>query len=244
MNELHRLDQLLVAKKLVNSRQRAEVLIREGGVTVDGKIIDKPGKKFDLEAMISLIREPMPWVSRAALKILAAIDHWKLETSIHSKTCMDVGASTGGFTQVLLEKGATKVFALDTGHGQLVQIIAEDDRVVNLEKHNIRNTPFEEIGKVDFIVVDVSFISLTLVLPELLKFRNTHTPVLALVKPQFEVGPAALGRNGIVQKESDRLKALETVKKTALTLGYTIQGTIDSPISGGDGNREFLIYLT
>lgn len=244
MNELHRLDQLLVAKKLVNSRQRAEVLIREGGVTVDGKIIDKPGKKFDLEAMISLIREPMPWVSRAALKLIAAIDHWNLSGQILSKTCLDVGASTGGFTQVLLEKGATKVFALDTGHGQLVQAIADDSRVVNLEKHNIRNTPFDAIGKVEFIVVDVSFISLNLVLPELLKFKGPDCRILALVKPQFEVGPAALGRNGIVQKESDRIKALETVKKTAKSLGYTLHGAIDSPISGGDGNREFLIYLT
>ncbi|MFM1932887.1 MAG: hypothetical protein RL226_2190 [Bacteroidota bacterium] len=243
MTELHRLDQLLVAKKLVNSRQRAEVLIKEGGVQVNGKIIDKPGRKFDLEADIALVMEPMQWVSRGALKLIAAIEAWRLADKIRGARCLDIGASTGGFTQVLLAYGAEQVVALDTGHGQLASVLANDPRVINLEKHNVRHTPTEVVGKAEVIVIDVSFISLCLVLPEVLRFMSEDACVIALVKPQFEVGPALLGRNGIVQRESDRYRALENVKKSAVNCGLKVVDAIDSPIKGGDGNREFLILL-
>lgn len=243
MTELHRLDQWLVALHLVSSRQRAEVLIKEGGVQVNGKVVTRPGKKFDETAHITLIKEPMRWVSRGALKLIAAIDRFNID--VHQRICLDVGASTGGFTEVLLDRGARKVFAVDTGTDQLAESLIVDDRVINLERQNIRTISNELINeKASLVVIDVSFISLKLVLPFIERFTTSHADIVALVKPQFEVGRAHLGKNGIVRDVTAREKALADIRAFSADIGYQLTGQIDSPITGGDGNHEYLIHLT
>ncbi len=242
MTELHRLDQWLVALHLVSSRQRAEVLIKEGGVSVNGQIIRRPGKKFDETAEISLVKEPLQWVSRGALKLHAALDRFGVDPS--GMRCLDVGASTGGFTEVLLKQGADFIIALDTGSGQLAETLRNDPRVLNLENVNIRYATNEEVGEpVDLIVVDVSFISLKLVLPEVKRFLKENGQIIALVKPQFEVGREQLGRNGIVRNVTAREKALGDIRNLANELDLRVAGQMDSPITGGDGNHEYLIHL-
>lgn len=242
MTELHRLDQWLVALQLVPSRQRAEVLIKEGGVQVNGKVITRPGKKFDDSADISLLKQPMHWVSRGALKLLSAIE--RFEPVLEGKRCLDIGASTGGFTQVLLDKGVDHVIALDAGSNQLAPILITDDRVTNIENQNIRHTSVDQIGGlVDFIVIDVSFISLKIVLPEAKRFLKENGQIIALVKPQFEVGKDAVGKKGIVRDVTLREKALSDIRKKSEELGFSVAGQIASPITGGDGNHEYLIYL-
>lgn len=242
MTELHRLDQWLVALHLVSSRQRAEVLIKEGGVAVNGQVVKRPGKKFDETADISLLKQPMQWVSRGALKLQAALDRFEVDPS--GMRCLDVGASTGGFTEVLLTRNAAFVVALDTGSGQLAEQLRSDKRVLNLENVNIRYASNEDIGEpVDLAVIDVSFISLKLVLPEVKKFLKPEGQVLALVKPQFEVGRDQLGKNGIVRNVTAREQALSDIRKLANDLSFRVAGQMDSPITGGDGNHEYLIHL-
>jgi 23S rRNA (cytidine1920-2'-O)/16S rRNA (cytidine1409-2'-O)-methyltransferase len=242
MTELHRLDQWLVALQMVSSRQRAEVLIKEGGVAVNGQVVKRPGKKFDETADISLLKDPMRWVSRGALKLIAALD--RFEVYPRGKRCLDVGASTGGFTEVLLSRDASFVVALDTGSGQLAESLRVHPRVRNLENVNIRHADTDSVGqKVDLVVIDVSFISLRLVLPEVKKFMTPNAEVVALVKPQFEVGKDQIGKNGIVRNVTAREQALIDIRRTAESLGFHVAGQIDSPITGGDGNHEYLIHL-
>lgn len=241
MNTL-RIDQWLVQRGLVASRERAGELIRKGGVQVNGKVITRPGVKFDESAQVDLLEAPFPWVSRGALKLLAAMEQFKV--SALDRICLDVGASTGGFTEVLLHDGAIKVFALDAGTDQLAERLRGDQRVISLEKQNIRTAPDDLLGeKVNLVVIDVSFISLKLILPELGRFLSPSADVIALVKPQFEVGPAHLGRGGIVRNEKRRTQAVNEVVAEAKNLGFTCAGSTVSPIEGGDGNIEFLIHL-
>lgn len=237
-----RLDQHLVNRGLVTSRERAGVLIRKGAVTVNGNVVDRPGKKFEGEPDIALLEAPMPWVSRGALKLSAALDRFDIRPG--GRTCLDIGASTGGFTEVLLSRGAEKVYALDAGTGQLAETLQNDPRVVSLEKQNIRTTPEDLIAdKVNLVVIDVFFISLTLVLPEVKRFLAPEAQIVALVKPQFEVGQAHVGKNGIVRNAKAREQALERVIAAAKVLGFGLIGRMESPLTGGDGNMEYLIAL-
>jgi 23S rRNA (cytidine1920-2'-O)/16S rRNA (cytidine1409-2'-O)-methyltransferase len=237
-----RIDQWLVQRGLVASRERAGELIRKGGVQVNGKVITKPGVKFDENAQVDLLEAPFPWVSRGALKLLSALEQFNI--SANDCTCLDVGASTGGFTEVLLHHGAKKVFALDAGTDQLAERLRSDARIVSLEKQNIRTAPDDLLGEaVSLVVIDVSFISLKLILPELGRFLSPSADVVALVKPQFEVGAAHLGRGGIVRNEKRRIQAVNDVVAEAKLLGFTCAASTVSPIEGGDGNIEYLIHL-
>lgn len=233
-----RLDKLLMQRGFASSRQRAVELIKNGSVVVDSKVIKKPGQKFPEEATLDLRAAEMPWVSRGAVKLEAALDHWQIDPS--GLTCLDVGASTGGFTELLLDRGAKKIYAVDTGSDQLAEKLRQDERVVNLEKTDIRFLKSIEISGVDLIVIDVSFISLELIFPALKLFCENHPDILCLVKPQFEVGRENVGKRGIVKNPQLHVKTIEKVKQLALDQNWQWQGHINSPISGGDGNVEFL----
>jgi 23S rRNA (cytidine1920-2'-O)/16S rRNA (cytidine1409-2'-O)-methyltransferase len=237
-----RLDQYLVRSGLVSSRERAGEMIRRGAVKANGVVVDRPGKKFDTEPAVELLEAPMPWVSRGALKLLAALDAFKVDVT--GRVCLDVGSSTGGFTEVLLDRGARKVFALDAGTDQLAERLRTDERVVSLEQQNIRTASDDLLGEpVALVVVDVSFISLKLILPELKRFTAPGADVIALVKPQFEVGPAGLNKHGVVKNEKLQQFALREVVANAENVGYRVAEPIESPVKGGDGNLEYLIHL-
>ncbi len=237
-----RLDKLLIQRELVTTRTRAEQIIREVGVKVDGKLVTKTGKKFPVDCVIEMIEEENPWVSRGAYKLVEAIKVWHPE--IAGKTFMDIGASTGGFTQVLIENGASKVFCVDVGTKQLHPKIAEDARTINLEKVHVRElTPRLITEDCDGCVIDVSFISLQKIFPFIHSFLKENAFVVALVKPQFEVGKKNIGKGGIVKDTKLFPELMETIKTAALANNLAYVAHIDSPILGGDGNREFLMYL-
>ncbi|MCV6637191.1 TlyA family RNA methyltransferase [Candidatus Albibeggiatoa sp. nov. NOAA] len=236
-----RLDKLLQHQNLASSRQRAQALIAEGQVWIDNQCVTKASKTFPETTQIEIRGETLQWVSRGGLKLEQAFNTWPLANPI---TCLDVGASTGGFTDVLLSLGANKVYAVDVGHEQLVEKLRQDDRVVNLEGMNIRQLDNNLIPEpIDFCCIDVSFISLTLVLPEIIHFLQSQANVVALVKPQFEVGQQGLGKKGVVKDEAQHQFALDKVRQCAENLGFEIKAQIDSPVLGGKGNKEFLLWL-
>lgn len=240
--EEERLDKILLQRKLVSTRTRAEQLIREVGVKVDGKLVTKTGKKFPIDCQIEMLEEEIPWVSRAALKLLQAIESWKPE--IQGKTFIDIGASTGGFTQVLLEHGAAKIYCVDVGKDQLHPKVKENPSVINLEKTHVReltNTAIPEL--VDGAVIDVSFISLHKVLPFIHPFISENGTVIALVKPQFEVGKENIAKGGIVKNKSLYPVVIDEIKQQAALNNLQYQAHMESPILGGDGNMEFLMLL-
>jgi 23S rRNA (cytidine1920-2'-O)/16S rRNA (cytidine1409-2'-O)-methyltransferase len=229
-------------RKLVSSRVRAEELISKFGVLVNGKLISKPGKKVPVDAEIQLISEEIPWVSKGALKLVAALDEWKFDCS--EKVFIDLGASTGGFTEVLLSKGAKKVFGVDVGSKQLHERIKADERVVNLEKTHARDLTEKQITEdVDGLVVDVSFISLEKVIPFVIRFLKPNADVVLLIKPQFELGRAFLSKGGIVKDVRQYPILLENIKEMCSRNQLEWKAYIDSPILGGDGNKEFLGYF-
>lgn len=237
-----RLDKILVQRGLVSTRVRAEKIIRETGVKVNGQLITKTGKKFPVDCTIEMLAEELPWVSRGAVKLLEAIDHWKPE--IKGGTFLDIGASTGGFTEVLLKNGASKVYCVDVGRDQLHPSLKDDTRVINLEKTHVRELTSKLIpDAVNGCVIDVSFISLTAVLPFIHPFILPGGFVIALVKPQFEVGKKNIGKGGIVRDKHLYPEVLETIRKVAAINQLQTIGHIDSPILGGDGNQEFLMWL-
>jgi 23S rRNA (cytidine1920-2'-O)/16S rRNA (cytidine1409-2'-O)-methyltransferase len=242
-----RLDRLLVDRGLVPSRERAQALILAGKVMVNEQKIEKSGEQIAEDAAIRLLGEDIPYVSRGGLKLEHGINHWHIKVT--GKTCIDVGASTGGFTDCLLQHGAASVVALDTGYGQMDFKLRQDSRVRLLEKTNARYVTREVIGVVaEIIVVDVSFISATLVLPpvvngafpENLRERSGRQ-IIVLVKPQFEAGREFVGKGGIVRDEAAQLESVEKVRRTLLQLGSSDLDFIDSPILGMEGNREFLL---
>lgn len=240
--EEERLDKILIQRNLVSTRVRAEKIIREVGVKVDGKLITKTGKKVPVNATIELIEEEIPWVSRGALKLLEAISIWK--PSIEGKVFLDIGASTGGFTEVLLSNGATKVYCVDVGHGQLHPRINDDERTVNLEKTHVRELTSREIPELaDGCVIDVSFISLEKVFPFIHSFLKEGAFVIALLKPQFEVGKENIAKGGIVKNKNLYSIVIEKIKQVGVMNNLTFIEQADSPILGGDGNKEFLIYF-
>lgn len=240
--EEERIDKIIMERALVSSRVRAEELIRKFGVLVNGKLISKPGKKVPVDAEIELISEEIPWVSKGALKLVAAIDEWSFDCT--EKVFIDLGASTGGFTEVLLSKGAKKVFGVDVGSNQMHERIKTDERVINLEKTHARDLTEKQITEeIDGLVVDVSFISLEKVIPFVIRFLKPNADVVLLIKPQFELGRAFLSKGGIVKDVRQYPILLETIKSMCERNQLEWQAYIDSPILGGDGNKEFLGYF-
>jgi 23S rRNA (cytidine1920-2'-O)/16S rRNA (cytidine1409-2'-O)-methyltransferase len=242
-----RLDKLLVDRGLTASRERAQALILAGKVLVNDQKLEKAGAQVDANATVRLLGDDLKYVSRGGLKLERAIEHWHIDVA--GKVCLDVGASTGGFTDCLLQHGAARVIAVDTGYGQMDFKLRQDPRVRLLEKLNARYLTDEVLGeKVDLIVVDVAFISATLVLPPAINAAFPQTEeqrrggqVIVLVKPQFEAGREFVGKGGIVRDEAPQLAAVEKVKRTLVELGCMRVDGIDSPILGAEGNREFLL---
>lgn len=237
-----RLDKVLMERGLVTSRTRGEELIKNGDVLVNGVAIDKPGKKIAVDATISLINEELPWVSRGALKLIKALDHWDI--SVEGLSFMDIGASTGGFTEVLLSRGAAHVTCIDVGHGQLHTRLTDNPKITNFEKTHVRELTTHHFPELqDGAVIDVSFISLEKVLPFIQSFLKEDALVVALIKPQFELERKLLNKHGIVRSSLSYPQVLENVKRFAADSHLITREIIESPIFGGDGNREFLIYL-
>lgn len=237
-----RLDKLLVDKGLVQSRERARALILAGEVLVNGRVVDKAGEMVDASAGISLKGKDIPYVSRGGLKLEKALDEFKIDVA--GKVAMDVGASTGGFTDCLLQRGAIKVYAIDVGYGQLDLKLRNDPRVVNIERQNIRYLEREIIPEpIDMATIDASFISLTKVIPKVLEFLKDNGELIALIKPQFEVGKGEVGKGGVVRDEAKQMAVVEKIKGFCEEMGLAVIGVIESPILGPKGNREFLIYL-
>jgi len=240
-----RLDELLVDQGHVATRSRARDAILRGLVRVNEAIVSKPGASVLVTAKLAIAPEAgTNYVSRGALKLIAALDHFGFDPA--SRTILDAGASTGGFTQVLLERGAARVIAVDVGHSQLHPKIAADPRVMSLEGQDIRTLDAARLGHpIDAVVVDVSFISLTKVLPHLMQLTQPRSWLAALIKPQFEVGRDAVGKGGIVRDAAARAQAIETLSHLVTsTPGWTLTGVIPSPIEGGSGNIEYLMGLT
>ncbi|WFU48308.1 TlyA family RNA methyltransferase [Sinorhizobium terangae] len=237
-----RLDQLLLNSGLVASRARARDAIQRGTVKVDGRTVTKPAASFVEGVAITIDDPAQAYVSRAALKLVAALDHFGLDPS--GQTCIDIGASTGGFTEVLLTRGARHVVAVDVGHGQMHPRIAEDPRVTNIEGLNARAMTMEDVGNhaITFVVSDVSFISLKLALPPALGMAETGAHCVLLVKPQFEAGREAISKAGLLKDpESAPAVAAELERWLVADMGWRSLGLIPSPIAGGDGNTEFLL---
>ncbi len=237
-----RLDKILVERGLVPSRERARALIMAGQVVVNDHAIDKAGAMVSLDAAIRLKGEDIPFVSRGGLKLAKALEHFAVNVS--GLVCIDVGASTGGFTDCLLQQGAAKVYAVDVGYGQLAWKLRTDQRVVNLEKTNIRYLEPDRLGDVpQMAVIDASFISLDKVLPNTLRLIAPDAEIVALIKPQFEVGRGEVGKGGVVRDEKKHEAVVEAVRETAISLALEVCGVVESPIQGPKGNREFLIHL-
>jgi 23S rRNA (cytidine1920-2'-O)/16S rRNA (cytidine1409-2'-O)-methyltransferase len=233
------LDELLVARGLAPSRSKAQQLAMAGQVLVEGQIVDKAGKRVPSNAAVE-VKNRLPYVSRGGLKLEAALDTFGLDPT--GQICADIGASTGGFTDCLLKRGAARVYAIDVGYGQLAWTLRTDPRVVVMEQVNVRF--LEELPEwVNLATIDVSFISLRLVLPCVAKLLIPTGQVVALIKPQFEVGKGSVGRGGVVRAPELHRAAIEGVMAKAEALGFTPAGIIRSPIRGPAGNVEFLAWL-
>jgi 23S rRNA (cytidine1920-2'-O)/16S rRNA (cytidine1409-2'-O)-methyltransferase len=247
-----RLDKLIWQRGLAPSRERAQALLLAGRVLVNEQKIDKSGASVDDEAVIRILGDDMPFVSRGGLKLAKALEHWHID--VRGKVCMDIGASTGGFTDCLLQSGAAQVIAVDTGYGQIDAKLRSDARVTLLEKTNARYLTPEQTWPdegarrpISFVAMDVSFISATLVLPAVVQTVQTSRDIggfelAVLVKPQFEVGREHVGKGGIVRDEASRQMAVDRVTAAVDKLGGVGIEVIDSPILGAEGNREFLLH--
>jgi 23S rRNA (cytidine1920-2'-O)/16S rRNA (cytidine1409-2'-O)-methyltransferase len=242
MTDMIRLDQLLIARGLFESRSRGRDAIQRGTVRVDGNVVTKAGMLTPPEAKITVDDPAQSYVSRAALKLIAALDHFEL--SPDGLDCLDIGASTGGFTQVLLERGATHVVAVDVGHDQMDRRLREDRRITNLEGLNARVLDADHLDErtIQAVVSDVSFISLKLAAPSALELAEAGSWCVLLVKPQFEAGRDNVGKGGMLKDPSSAPKIAEDLELWLNSLGgWQSLGVIPSPISGGDGNSEFLL---
>ena len=236
-----RLDKVLVTRGLAPSRERARSLILAGSVVVGDERQVKAGTLVRPDAAIRLTHDPQPYVSRGGLKIEKALDFFSIDPQ--GKVVMDVGASTGGFTDCLLQRGAQRVYAVDVGYGQLAWKLQQDPRVINLQRRNIRYLKWEEVGeKVDLVVVDTSFISLELVIPPILTFLKEGGGLLTLVKPQFEVGKGEVGKGGVVRDSKQHRQTVEKIEEFAIGKGLIPRGAMESPIRGPKGNREFFLF--
>ena len=246
-----RLDRLLVERGLASSRERAQALILAGRVLVDQQKVEKAGAAIPSDAVIRVLGNDLPYVSRGGLKLAAALAHWQID--VHERICMDVGASTGGFTDCLLQNGALQVIAIDTGYGQLDLKLRSDPRVRLLEKTNARYLTPAQLSPgdmprepIELVAMDVSFISATLVLPAVIECVKASGPtqfdLIVLVKPQFEVGRERVGKGGIVRDPEVQQSAVRKLYYAVQQLGGTQIESIESPILGGEGNREFLLH--
>ena len=237
-----RLDVLLVKRNLADSREKAKALIMSGIVYVNGQKEDKAGTTFDETAPIEVRGNTLKYVSRGGLKLEKAMTHFGVE--LKDKICMDVGASTGGFTDCMLQNGATKVYSVDVGHGQLAWKLRNDERVVCMEKTNIRYVTHENIpDEIGFSSIDVSFISLTKVLEPVRELLCPGGEVVALIKPQFEAGREQVGKKGVVRDKSVHLEVIKKVLEYALSIGFSVLNLEFSPIKGPEGNIEYLAHL-
>jgi 23S rRNA (cytidine1920-2'-O)/16S rRNA (cytidine1409-2'-O)-methyltransferase len=236
-----RLDQLLLDRKLAPSRERARALVIAGQVTVDGRTVTKAGTAVDDEADVALIAPDHPYVGRGGLKLAHALDTFQI--SVARRECLDIGASTGGFTDVMLQRGAARVVALDVGHGQLDWRLRQEARVVVLEHVNARTLTLDMLpGRVDLVTIDVSFISLARILPVVPPVLNPGADVVALVKPQFEAGRKEV-RKGIIRDAAVHARVLEEVAAVGAEVGLTRVASTSSPITGQKGNVEFLVHF-
>ncbi len=238
-----RLDIILVEKGFAQSRQRAQAIIMAGRVLVDDRPQDKPGTRVPGDSEIRIKGDDdCPFVSRGGLKILHGLEVFGMDVT--DMVCMDVGASTGGFTDCLVQRGAKKVYAVDVGYGQLAWKLRQDERVISIERTNIRHMPFDAVGEqVDLAVIDTSFISLRIVLPAVLKFLKKHAIILALIKPQFEVGKKNVGKGGVVRDSALHEEVVSDLTSFFSESGLDVKGIAPSPILGPKGNKEFLILL-
>ena len=237
-----RLDILLVNRNLAPSREKAKAIIMAGIVYVNGQKEDKPGAAFDMTADIQVRGSTLPYVSRGGLKLEKAVDCFGVE--LEGKICMDVGASTGGFTDCMLQNGAKKVYAVDVGHGQLDWKLRNDKRVVCMERTNIRYVTRDDVeDRMDFASIDVSFISLTKVLGPVKELLTESGRIVALIKPQFEAGREKVGKKGVVREKSTHLEVIQKIMDYGMELGFEILNLEYSPVKGPEGNIEYLIYL-
>lgn len=237
-----RLDVLVTERRLADSREKAKALIMAGNVFVNNEREDKAGSMFAEDVLIELHGMPMKYVSRGGFKLEKAID--TMGIMLEGAVCMDVGSSTGGFTDCMLQNGAVKVFAVDVGTNQLAWKLRSDERVVSMEKTNIRYVTPDMIGEsVDFVSIDVAFISLTMVLEPVFNIMKGGAQMVALVKPQFEAGREKVGKKGVVRERETHVEVIEKVAAFALSKGYRILGLDYSPIKGPEGNIEYLLHL-
>lgn len=237
-----RLDILIMEQGLAESREKAKALIMAGLVYVDHQKADKPGDSFSEDALLEVRGKGLQYVSRGGLKLEKAIKEFGLELS--GLTCMDIGASTGGFTDCMLQNGAEKVYSVDVGYGQLAWSLRTNPKVVNLERTNARYLTQEQIPEpIDFFSVDVSFISLTLILPALRELLREDGRAVCLIKPQFEAGREKVGKKGVVRDQSVHCEVIEKIMDFVLNSGYSVLGLTFSPVKGPEGNIEYLIYL-
>ncbi len=236
-----RLDKLLLLKNLASSRQKAQALIGAGQVKVNGQVMDKAGSQVPDDCHIE-IKERCPYVSRGGFKLAGGLDFFHIDPT--GLVCADVGASTGGFTDCLLQRGATKVYAIDVGYGQLDWKLRQDERVVVMERTNARYLKDDDIPEpIELAVIDASFISLKLLLPPLLPFFQDEPRILALIKPQFEVGRGKVGKGGVVRDQSLHDQVVGEISDFAASLNLASLGVTESSILGPKGNKEFLIFL-
>jgi 23S rRNA (cytidine1920-2'-O)/16S rRNA (cytidine1409-2'-O)-methyltransferase len=241
MSKKLRLDQLLVAKGLFGSREQAQRAVMAGEIKIGTRTAAKPSQLLDSDAAIA-VKPTRKYVGRGALKLEGALDHFRID--VHGKVALDIGASTGGFTDCLLQRGAAKVYAVDVGHGQLDWKLRNDPRVIVLEKLNARFLSSEHIPElVDVCVIDVSFISLTLILPNAFDLITPCGVILALIKPQFELQRADVGRGGVIRDPELQQKAQDKIVAFVTSLGHVVTGIVPSSIKGADGNQEFFACL-
>jgi 23S rRNA (cytidine1920-2'-O)/16S rRNA (cytidine1409-2'-O)-methyltransferase len=240
--EKKRIDILVVEQGLAKSRQQAQAFILAGKVSVNGSIVDKVGTKIPVRAALTICGNKMPYVSRGGVKLEAALNHFQLTVS--GLQCLDLGASTGGFTDCLLQRGASTVICVDVGYGQLDWKLRNDPRVTILERTNIRYLQPDALPyRVDLVTIDVSFISLRIVVPAVLKFLKSGGWIIALIKPQFEVGKGAVGKGGVIRDPRQHQTVVEDLSLFFQNLGLKVQGVVPSPILGPKGNKEFLMFL-
>ncbi len=236
-----RLDDILVERNIIESKQKAQAIILAGQVFVNNTKVDKPGKKFFTNIEIK-VKELPKFVSRGGIKLEHALN--KFNISVENKICLDVGASTGGFTDCLLQYGAKKVYAVDVGYGQLHYKLRNNPKVINIEKCNFRYISSERIPeKIDLCTIDVSFISLKLIIPKCLLFLKKNGEIIALIKPQFEVGKEEVEKGGVIKSQLKHQKVINDLIAFFETNNLTTKGIVESPILGQKGNKEFLIYL-
>ncbi len=232
----------MVEKGLVASRQRAQAMIMAGNVLVNCKLVEKSGHLISEASEITLKGETIPYVSRGGLKLEKALESFAV--SVQGLVCLDVGASTGGFTDCLLQHGAVHVYAVDVGYGQLAWQLRQDVRVTAIERMNIRNMPLNMLPEpVDLVTIDVSFISLKIVVPAVMKFIKKPAWIIALIKPQFEVGKGKVGKGGVVRDPLQHESVLNELDQFFKDCGWTCLAVVPSPILGPSGNKEFLIHL-